>query len=158
MGGGSHVPILFSAVESWFQTEGGGRVKVQRTMNAAESVAKGCALIAAAHSAAFRMRPFNVVDSHTRPYRFRLKKPPTSSMASLAVEVPPGTALPYRRCDVVPLDKMVECVEVDVEEGKELVAKYTLRMTAADDNGYTKSYKKESKAKVGRSPRLEGIE
>lgn len=49
VGGGCHVPAMAEAVGAAFPG-----VKVRRTLNAAEAVAKGCALLAAHRSAAFR--------------------------------------------------------------------------------------------------------
>lgn len=68
VGGASHVPCLWGAVCKGFKG-----LPVRRTLNGAESVAKGCALVAAQHSAAFRFaRPFTVADALPRSLTYRL--------------------------------------------------------------------------------------
>ena len=71
MGGGSHIPSLIKAIEEEVALLSPSSpthppTPIRRTLNAAEAVARGCALTAALHSEAFRVaRPFVVrLSSH----------------------------------------------------------------------------------------------
>jgi molecular chaperone DnaK (HSP70) len=61
VGGTSRIPVLRGAVSKVFGTD------CKTTVNAAESVSRGCALAAAMLSPAFRVRDFAVVDWNTFP-------------------------------------------------------------------------------------------
>jgi len=76
VGGGSHIPCYVAAVEAEMLTMAPSAPPVlRRTLNAAEAVARGCALTAALHSEAFRLaRPFRVWDALPRSLEVRSGK------------------------------------------------------------------------------------
>jgi len=89
VGGGSHIPCLVAAVEAetraWSSSSPSSSTSpalplpppppLRRTLNAAEAVARGCALTAALHSEAFRVaRPYVVMDALPRSLEVRSGK------------------------------------------------------------------------------------
>jgi len=90
VGGGSHIPCLTTAIEAemraWSSSSSSPTSQanpssppphppLRRTLNAAEAVARGCALAAALHSEAFRIsRPYVVMDALPRTMEVRSGK------------------------------------------------------------------------------------
>ena len=88
VGGGSHIPCLVAAIEAemraWSSSSSSSSSPafpppppspLRRTLNAAEAVARGCALTAALHSEAFRVaRPYVVMDALPRSLEVRSGK------------------------------------------------------------------------------------
>jgi len=84
VGGTSRIPALRAAVSAVFGQD------PKTTVNAAESVARGCALAAAMLSPAFRVRDFSVVDWNTMP----LKVEYSDGKSSGTVTLEQGVAVP----------------------------------------------------------------
>ncbi|CAM9961675.1 unnamed protein product [Discosporangium mesarthrocarpum] len=116
LGGGSYIPALRQAVESVFGD------KVRRTMSSSESVARGCALGAAQHSALIKLRPFRVTDSLARPLKLIWRYRPRSEGATgVAIEEPCGPG-----CSG----------EVSVGQGTRLPSTTSIEVPVGDFAGY----------------------
>uniref|UniRef100_A0A7S0WU64 Heat shock protein 70 n=1 Tax=Pyramimonas obovata TaxID=1411642 RepID=A0A7S0WU64_9CHLO len=68
VGNASRIPAVIKTIESVFGQE------IRRTLNASESVARGCALQGAMLSPAFKVREFEVQDAYPFPLSFTWKK------------------------------------------------------------------------------------
>ena len=130
IGGGSRIPIVEQAILSAFKTE-----FISKTLDASESVSRGCAIQAAVLSPAFKVTPFIVSERILIPIsvslRYEGESPISKQLFAKSSEI--GKVLSVGLSKPLPLEVELFSKPNLVSEKEMLVSKYSVPVPKVDE-------------------------